>query len=815
MLLSKKWLSEYVKLPTGVSDKQLAERLTLSTVEVEGFVNQQEMYNHMVVGRVVSCEKHPNADRLRVCQVDVGTSQPVQIVCGGANVVADMHVAVGLPGARVKWHGQGNLIELAETEIRGEKSFGMICASVEIGLPNTPTEGDHDIRDLTELQVSAGTPLAEALGQDDVIFEIENKSLTNRPDLVGHIGMARELAALYEETFTPPEPAAVKAGKGISLTVRVEDAVACPRYMGVVLEGLEVGPSPDWLRSRLESVGVRAINNVVDATNYAMLEVGQSLHAFDADVLCSESKGVEIAVRRAHEGEVLTTLDGVERKLDPSMLTICDAAGPVVLAGIMGGKTSGVSVGTTRVFLESANFDATVVRKTSQALALRSEASMRYEKSLDPELCDLALRQTIALLANLHPNLKVISSVVDEYAGKPTKNVLTLPAGFIASRAGVEIPDNEVEAILVRLGFTVKATRAGVLTVTVPTWRSTKDISIPEDVVEEVLRIWGYERVTSSLPTFSCTPSALDPVRALSRSARQTLSLSFGASEIYSYAFVRPETLQALGWTTESHLKLANPLSDERPYLTCSLVPQVLEAVASNQRMYPTVSVFEIERIFCADQPGEEDGAGGTLPAQPYRLAIAYSQQGDEQPFGHVRSMVEEMLMRAGYMVSFENAPDGEPWLHASRRAQVSIHGHCMGYVAEVDPDVARALGVERRVAVAHVFLSELGALEHRTAAYESIPAYPDVKRDLAFVIASRVAYVDVERVLRSQSDWLKGVELFDVYEDGNVGDGKKSLAVHLTFRAPERTLSSEEVDRELKLITQSLEQELGASIRS
>lgn len=813
MLISKKWLSESVALPPDVSDKQLAERLTLSTVEVEGFVNQQEMYAHMVVGRVMRCDKHPNADRLRVCEVDVGTEQSVQIVCGGANVAEGMLVAVALPGARVKWHGQGELIELAETEIRGEKSFGMICASVEIGLSMTPSEGDHDIRDLSDLMVEAGTPLATALGQDDVLFEVENKSLTNRPDLVGHIGLARELAALYDTTFTPPEPPEVSAGTGKSLSVRVEDTVACPRYMGVVLEGLEVGPSPDWLQTRLEALGVRAINNVVDVTNYVMLEVGQSLHAFDADVL--RGNGVEIAVRRARAGETLVTLDGVERTLDPSMLTICDAEGPVVLAGIMGGKTSGVSDATTSIFLESANFDATVVRKTSQALALRSEASMRYEKSLDPELCDLALRQTVALLTKLHPRLRVVSEVVDAYAGKPKENTLVLSAGFLASRAGVEIPQAEVEAILGRLGFGVVTAQDGSMTVTVPTWRSTKDVSIPEDIVEEVLRIWGYERVTSALPAFPCTPSALDPVRAFARSVRQTLSLSFGASEIYSYAFVRPETLQAFGWSVESHLKLANPLSDERPFLTRSLVPQVLEAVVSNQRTFARVCVFEIERVFLAREQGVEDGASGTLPAQPYRLAVAYSQQGEEQPFGSVRSMVEEALARAGHTASFVSTTEGESWMHASRQAVVQVNGQAVGRLCEVDPDAARVLGLERRTAVAELDLSTLGTMPTVTRTYEAIPSYPDVKRDLAFVVASRVAFADVERVLCAQSDWLKGVELFDVYEGGTVGEGKKSLAVHLTFRAPERTLSSEEVDRELKLISDALESELGATVRA
>jgi phenylalanyl-tRNA synthetase beta chain len=440
---------------------------------------------------------------------------------------------------------------------------------------------------------------------------------------------------------------------------------------------------------------------------------------------------------------------------------------------------------------------------------------MRYEKSLDPELCDLAMRQTVALLTKLHPHLRFVSELVDVYTGKPKENTIVLPAGFLLSRAGVDIPHSEVEAILGRLGFGVVTGKDGSMTVTVPTWRATKDISIPEDVVEEVLRIWGYERVASSLPVFPCAPTALDPVRALSRSVRQTLSLSFGGSEIYSYAFVRPEMLQALGRSVESHLKLANPLSDERPYLTHSLVPQVLEAVLSNQRMFARVCVFEIERVFLVNEQGVEDGVSGTLPAQPYRLAIAYSLQGEEQPFYFVRSMVEEVLVRAGYTPSFVPTVEGECWMHASRQALVEVNGQVVGSVCEVDPDAARVLGLERRTAVAELDLSAIGAMPTTTRTYEAIPLYPDVKRDLAFVVANRVAFADVERVLRAQGDWLKGVELFDVYEGGALEEGKKSLAVHLTFRAPERTLSSEEVDRELKLISMALESELGATVRA
>ncbi len=826
MLISKKWLQEFITLPSNVSDKELAKRLSLSTVEVEGYASQAEAWDHIVVGRIMSIVAHPNADKLRICNVDIGEKKAVKIVCGGKNVAEGMLVVVALPGSKVRWHGEGDLITLQETTIRGEASFGMICASAEVGLDRASNEGDHDIRDLGDISAKPGTSLAKAMHADDVVFEVDNKSLTNRPDLVGHFGMARELAALYRLKLVEKKPAKLKsgpangrAGKGYKLAVKVESAAACPRYTAVVVEGVKVGPSPAWMQGRLAAVGIRPINNVVDVTNYVMMEGGQSLHAFDAAKL-SKEKNVQVNVRFAKKGETLVTLDGVERKLDPSMLLITTDAPStssgnkaLVIAGIMGGKESGIADGTTTILLESANFDPSVIRKTSQALGLRSEASMRYEKSLDPMLCDTLLARAVELLKDLHPNANVVSSIVDVSKKLPKPLKLQIDSDWLESRLGITIKSKEVSDILSRLGFGVKSKRSS-WTLTVPSWRATKDIAIPEDIVEEVARIYGYERIPSSMPLFPCKPPVQDPLRIMARQMRGTLTQKLAATETYQYAYARPQTLETLGFKLSDHLKLANPLSDERPYLVRSLVPNLLENVAKNQHQESSLRIFEVARVFHGEAKGEENGAKGFLPAQPYRLAIAVSNQGDEKPFVSMRQIVMSLLSDLGYAADFKTY-DGESWSHAGRSAHVVVAGKTVGYVCEASPNAAMTMGIDRRVAVAEIELENLLAITPSPISYTPPSVFPEVKRDLALVVADRTEYDTIESALKKSSPLLKSIELFDVYRGKGVEEGKKSIALHLVFRADDKTLEAATVDAELGKLTGVLTSQFEAMMRS
>ena len=819
MLISKKWIQEFGATPKGLTDAELAQMLTLSTVEVESVKDQAVALEHIVVGVIESVSSHPNADKLRICKVDVGSTPParggargggsriVQIVCGGTNVAAGMKVAVALPGAWVKWHGEGELVEIKKTKLRGEDSEGMICSSNEIGL--SQTEGDHEIRDLSDVDAKVGTSLATALGLDDVIFDIEHKSLTNRPDLMGHYGMAREVAALTKSKLASYEPKKIPAGKGVGLSVKVEDAQACPRYMAVAMEGIVVGDSPDWIKHRLEACGVRSINNVVDVTNYVLLELGQPMHAFDADVL-----GDKIVVREAHPKEKITALDGKTYQLDPSMLMITDSKKPMAIAGVMGGEGSGVSEKTTRIVFESANFDPVSVRKTSTQLALRSESSARFEKSLDPNLCESALRRAVELMAEVSPGARVASKVIDEYPRPPKSISVSLTTDLVNQRLGTEIPAKDMEDILTRLGFEVRAKKEA-LSVTIPSWRAIKDVSIVEDVIEEIARIWGYDKIESALPSFSIAPPVQDSVRLLARGVRKTMSLGLGATEVYRYAFVAPEILQTLGFAPGDHLKLANPLADDRPYLCQSLVPNLFDTVLINHRTFPVVSVFEIARVFFGAMKGDEDGQGGTLPAQPYHFGIAYSAQGDESPIVELRRQVETTLTTAGFDVTFREMVDPETWMHPSRAAEILVNGKKCGILAEARSDVAQALGIDRRIAIAEMNLTMLAAIERTSALFSPIPQYPDAKRDLAFTVVERTPAAALEQAVRKTSVLLVEYDLFDLYRGKGIEEGHKSMAVHMAFRSAQKTLQAEEVDEQMRKIRQVLEKEFGATIRA
>ena len=805
MLISKKWLSEFVKLPSGVSDLDLAAKLTLSTVEVEKVTDQAAAMDKMVVGLVVACSVHPNADRLKICSVDVG-DRMVQIVCGGTNVAQGMKVAVALAGSKVKWHGEGDLVELSNTKIRGEKSEGMICAGSEIGIEKSG-EGEHEIMDLSSCDFPPGTPLAKTLGRDDVTFEIEHKSLTNRPDLMGHYGMAREIAALYRVALDKKEPASTEAGSTIALNVSISDPTLCPRYRAVALDGIVVAPSPAWLRARLSSCGVRSINNVVDVTNFVMLELGQPMHAFDADKI-SDGSTVKIVVRSATKGEKVACLDDATYAVDEGALLITDGKNPIAIAGVMGGKESAVTNATTRVVFESANFSPVSVRKTSTKLALRSESSARFEKSLDPAQCAAALDRAVALLVELCPTARVASNVVDEYPTPPKPVVVELSPAQVSALLGVEISSDDIVDILGRLGFKIQYSRPdpnAPLSITVPSWRATKDVSIKEDIIEEVARIYGYDRIPSTLPTFSIVPPPQDPVRLFARAIRKALSVGLGATEVYRYAYVSPETLTRLGFDLATHVKLANPLAADRPYLAQSLLPNLLESVADNHRAASTVSIFEIDRVFIG--VGEDE--------QPYHLAMAYSAAGDEKPFATVRENVRVLLSSAGLDVSFGPITNPGSWMHPGRSADILVNGKKFGIVAESLPEASQSLGIDRRVAVAEMNLSELSLRPARLAAFAPIPQFPSATRDLAFVVADRVAYGDIETALRGASKLLVSVDLFDVYRGKGVEDGKKSVAVHLQFSSPDRTLSSQEADREVVAIVGVLQSRFDATMRA
>jgi len=476
MNISLNWIKQYIDLPKTVKPEELGLKLTMATVEVEEVINQAAKLENVVVGKIVKIENHPNADRLRLVEVDI-KSRKVKVVCGGTNLVENMKVALALPGARVLWHGEGEPVILEKTKVRGEESEGMICASDELGLGGLfPEKESGEIVDLTNINCEIGSNLAEALSLDDAIYDIDNKSVTNRPDLWGHYGMAREIAAIYDLKLKDYSVKNITEGKELKLAVKVEDEEACPRYMAVAMRGIKIGPSPEWLQKHLLAIGQKPINNVVDVTNYVMYDLGQPLHAFSGDKIVDSN----IVVRKALSGEKITTLDGVERQLTSDDLVIATEGRAVALAGVMGNANSQIEDNSETIILESANFSPVTIRKTSDRLGLRTEASIRFEKSLDPHLTELALKKAVNLLQEMMPEVSVASAVIDVDNYEDKSEPIIIDFDFINHRIGTDLGQEKIINILTSLGFGVKATKKN-MKVVIPSWRDTKDINIKED----------------------------------------------------------------------------------------------------------------------------------------------------------------------------------------------------------------------------------------------------------------------------------------------------------------------------------------------
>ncbi|MBT4121300.1 MAG: phenylalanine--tRNA ligase subunit beta [Candidatus Magasanikbacteria bacterium] len=824
MLLSYNWIKNYVDLPDSLTPEELGLKLTMSTVEVEGVEKQGKDLENIVVGIVKKVEKHPDADKLQLCRVYDGT-EDWQVVCGGSNVVKNMKVALGRIGAKVKWHGEGDLIELTKAKIRGVESFGMICASSEIGLGDMfPLEGEKEILDLSSIEAKAGTTIAKALELDDVVYDIDNKSMTHRPDLWGHYGMSREVAALYNKKLVSYNPPAIKPGKEFKIKVDIKDTKLCPRYMAVAIDGIKVEPSPDWLQKKLLAVGLNPINNIVDITNYILFDLGQPMHAFDAAHLKgkkNKEKGVNILARRAEVGEKFVTLDEKEHDLTNEDLVIATEEKAVALAGVMGGLNSEIKNDTTTIVFESANFDALNTRRTATRLGIRTDSSSRFEKSLDANNCELALKRAVELTLELCPNAKVVSSVADESNFSLNQGPIELSLEFINKKIGVELEKKQVVKILESLGFDVKD-KKDILFVTVPTWRATKDISIAEDLVEEVARIYGYGNIETVLPTFSITPPERNELKTLENKIKDILSLEFGFNEVYNYSFISPKWIEIAGLDEDSLIELDNPVAKDRPYLRRSLWPNMLENVEKNLHEFDSVKIFEVGQVFDKNNPGVRaaDNSDELLPRQDLMLGLAFASKGVGKPFYEVSSAISGILdnFNCDYELKAKSEMEGE-FIHPGRTAEVIVNGEVVGAVGEIHPVTLYKIGIDERTAVVEISLNKLIEQVAEKNNYKKLSVYPAVERDVAFLVDKKVTNTEISEKLKNVDELVKGIELFDVYDpsadaQGKIPEGKKSMAYHITYRSDEKTLESKEIDKIHEKLTKVLVDDFDVEIR-
>lgn len=812
MLLSFEWLKQFAELPKGFGASDVADWLGKSTAEVESVSPLGQLLDKIVVGRVTALRPHPNADRLRVVDVDLGSEQAT-VVCGGTNLRDGMLVAFAQVGARVRWHGEGDLITLTAATIRGVESAGMICASDEIGIADVVPCADGAIADLSDRQCDVGAPLAVALGLSDVILELDNKTLSNRPDLWGHVGIARELAAGFHVPFTPPAPPAIRAGRGESLSVAIADTSICRRYLGVVVSGLKTEPSPTWLASRLQSLGVRPINLIVDITNYVMLELGQPLHAFD----WREIQGDKIIIREAKAGEQIVTLDGVQRTLPDGGALICDAKRPLAIAGIMGGEGSSVADDTTTVMFEAATFDPGTIRRASMSLGLRTESSARFEKGLDPLLAETALRRVVQLVRELCPTARVVSKVVDEFPVPIEPPTIPLILSWLNRRLGTPVEPAQVADILTRLGCRVKrGKKAEELLVTVPSWRATGDLERAEDLLEEVARLTGYDTIPSAQPLVVLTPPVVEPERKLVRAATRCLA-GLGYTELRSYAFTNTEEVTRFGLQPEHHLRIQNPLSETGDLLRSDLVPGLLAKYVENQRFYDDIRLFEYGRVFALIDGEDIRKTNGDerLPWQHRFLGGVMTLPDTSDALRTLRSQVEALAAAVGRSVTSGVVETPPPFSQPGRTAAIMSGKTCLGFYGELQRSVAAAAGATGVVGWFEIDLDTLTgqpAVDHR---YQPVTKYPVVVRDIAIGVPIAVTWQTLAAAVETAAGELfRGVELFDVFEGGTLAGGERSLAFHLSLSAPDRTLTTAEVDAVVERVTTALAKHHQARVR-
>ena len=811
MKVSLNWIRDYVQLPADADLKKLAYDLTMSTVEVEDTIELAKQFDHMVVGVINTIEQHPNADKLRVCMTDIG-GRVESIVCGGSNLREGMKVAVALPGSVCRWHGEGEPVEIKKSKLRGVDSYGMICGAVEIGLADLfPTKEEAHILDLSDFDAPAGTPLADALDLNDIILEIDNKSMTNRPDLWGHYGIAREIAALYDLPMKefPHFDRNVENTSGFHVTV--EDAERCPRMTGTQIENVCVKPAPYWMQVRIWKTGMRPINALVDITNYVMLATGQPSHAYDSDHIAGH-----IIVRRAKAGETLTLLNGKELPLSTDDLTIADDAGIVGLAGVMGGAKDSILPTTSKVILEIANFQAAGIRRTALRYDNRTEASARYEKAIDPERCDQALDLSMQLFSDLYPEMKV-TGLVDEYPQHLKQAEIDVPLSWLERRLGKRLPPEEIRHKMELLGYGISFDGDN-MHVVVPTWRSTGDVSIQADIMEEVARMYGYENFEAEpiTTTFDGAINQLD--KDLERRIKEYLAIRCGMQEIFTYPWMEESYVNAVLQSTEGILSLSTPPSPAERFVRSSLLPNLCKAVVKNERYFDEFSIFETAQVFRDENYTSPYDPREKLPSQRKNVAGAFATTDKDITalFRKAKGVVE-MMARYVHMEALTFRQTEKPvwadnvvWLNIYRGEEK------VGDLALLSKKVSMACGIKNlNVMLFQLDQDSLVPLKSRTNTFTHMAEYPMTDYDISLLLDGSVQWKDVLQTIGGiKSELLHGASFVDEYRGKQVPAGKKSLTLRLSIGSKEKTLTSSEIEEVASNVLNKIAKRFGAELR-
>ena len=795
MKTSIEWLKEYADI--NVDAKTLADRLTMTGSKVETIEQKGNDIKNVVVGKILEIKKHPDADKLIVTKVDIG-EKIVQIVTGADNV----HVGDIIPIAKDGSELPGD-VKIKTGMLRGVESCGMMCAVTELGLniEDYPGQIEHGIMILPkEYENFLGKDIVEVLNLREDILDFEITS--NRPDCFSIEGLGRETAISLGEKFKNPRKNLAKEVKKVNeiegLKVDIEAKDLCYRYMARVLKNVKIEESPDWMKRRLKACGVRSINNIVDITNYVMLEIGEPMHAFDINSV----EGKHIIVRTAKDNETITTLDEEKRKLDSSMLVIADEEKPVAIAGVMGGANSGITENTKTVVFEAAVFKRGSVRLTAKKVGLRTEASTRYEKGLSPEIALRAINRAIELAEQIGAG-KAVEEVIDVYPEKEEQKIIPFEPEKVNNLLGMKISKEEMITILENLEIKVKGNM-----LEIPYFRT--DIERTADIAEEIIRIHGYDKLQSTLINEETTLGAKTKAQKLQDKIKELL-VSKGFSEMYSFAFISPEDFEKCKLDSRKAIKIKNPLGEDYSLMRTSMMPTVLQSITTNyNKKNKEVSLFEIGKTYTDEQGNIEKGG---IPTETEK--IAFATYGKNADFYIIKGIIENIL-EISNIARYQIERAKTETLHPGKSAEIYVGKDSISKFGEVHPQILANYGINEKVYYAEIDLSKFVKYGKNNKKYTPIPKYPAVERDIALVVDEQIEVGQIENIISKKSkNILETAKLFDIYRNEKLGQNKKSVAYELIFRANNRTLTDDEIKNTMEAITKELQVALGAELRT
>lgn len=780
--ISYNWLKSYVK--TSLTPQEFAKQISLSGPSVDRINEVKPNFSKVVVGQILKIDQHPDADKLHVCQVATGEKEPLQIVCGAPNIAEGQKVPVVLVGGKV-----GDF-DIKPAKLRGVESFGMMCSQKELGLGD-----DHTGIYILPVYVKVGQPLESVMPIEDAIMDIEITS--NRPDAMSVIGIAREAAAILNESFlyhTPKPNLNIKDGQK-DLKVKVAETKLCPRYSAIVMSGIKVEASPLWMQQRLLASGLRPINNLVDITNYILLEFGQPMHVFDFDKL----SGAEINVRFAKKGEKILALDGKEYELADDQLVIADKEAPVAVAGVMGGELSAATAETKTIVFECANFNPVSVRKTSRNLNLRSESSALYEKGVSPENVTAAMLRAIELAQEL-AGAKIASQLIEEKAYKYKDKEIVLDLEKVNSALGVKIKPAEIKANLSALGFEVSSTKSkkDEFNVVVPWWRD-NDMEGQHDLIEEIARMHGYQNLPTELMA-GALPKAVATVNFGLEDKIKDVLVGFGLTELYTYSFISEKQITGVGLQPADHIKIANPLSSDFEYMRTSLLPGVLQVISENQGFYPAGRLFDLSQVYLP--LGAND-----LANEPFKLLVACYGAEVEGVAADARGILDGLMQRLNISnLSFKKIESG---------SEIYAGDGKLGEIKIIDNKILSSFGIKKAVAVVELDFTALNELAKSAPTYKPIPKFPAIELDLSMEVDNVVNFAEVANVASDAgAPLIEKVDFLSVYQGEKVPEGKKALAIRIVYRDLNKTLELAEAQKAHDKVVAELKKSYNISVR-